>query len=112
METSNTNLEQALGFAKYQSTLNQQRSVLKEKFDNDCLLPYNGGLFKITQEWLGGFDLQSRWFLDLNQTPVEVDNPQELFDRARDAYRAALEEYGQNYQALRKQRSVRILAGL
>lgn len=112
METSNTNLEQALSFAKYQSTLNQQRQLLKQKFDNDCLLAHNGGLFKITQEWLGGFDLSSRWFLDVNQTPVEVEDPRALFDLAKETYRAALDEYGQAYQNLRKQRSVRLLAGL
>ena len=112
METINTQLEKALSFANYQSTLNQQRQLLKQKFDNDCIVAHNGGLFKISQEWLAGFDAESLWCLDMNQTPVQIDNPNEFFNKAQLAYRTALSDYGTAYQELRKQRSVRVLTGL
>ena len=112
METSNTDLEQALSFANYQSTLNQQRRLLKEKFEIDTIVPYNGGLFKITQEWLGGFDRTSTWILDMNGTPVVVADPDLLYETAKTAYRTAIESYGNEFQKLRTQRSVKRLTDL
>lgn len=105
-------LEQALSFAQYQTTLNQQRRLLKEQFESDTILPYNGGLFKITQEWLGGLDLESNWFLDMNNNPVHVTDPAELQALAKETYRSAIDRYGNEYQVLRRQRSVRSLVGL
>ena len=113
METSTeTQLEQALSFAQYQSTLNQQRRLLKEKFESDTILPFNGGLFRITQEWLGGFDKESHWVLDINNTPIKIDNPEELFAMAKETYANAINTYGEEYQKLRRQRSVRSLTDL
>jgi hypothetical protein len=112
MENLDQQLEEALSFAQYQSTLNQQRRLLKEQFETDTVVAYNGGLFKITQEWLGGFDSTSSWFLDANGTPILVTNPTELYDNARSAYNKAIVQYGEAYQKLRTQRSVRSLTDL
>ncbi len=113
METlTQEQIEQALSFAQYQAAFTEQRLILKQKFDDACIIPYNGGLFKISQEWLSGFDLTSEWVLDLNSQPVKITNPQELLDAARTAYRSALAEYGEAFQQLRKQRSVRALTTL
>jgi len=109
--TTSQRLEKALEFAQYQSTLNRQRKILKEKFEADTIIAFNGGLFKITQEWIGGFDKLATWFIDMNGYPVkinsnEVDN---FLLIAKSAYSAALEEYGNSYEILRKQRSVKSL---
>lgn len=110
METSTENqLEQALSFAHYQTTLNQQRRLLKEQFESDTILPFNGGLFKITQEWLGGLTTDTEWVLDINGNPVSVENPIELLDAATELYKTAIKHYGEEYQKLRRQRSVRSL---
>jgi hypothetical protein len=61
----NTSLDDALSFANYQATLNQQRRLLKEKFDSDCIIVYNGGLFQVTQSWLSSFDTNAKWILDI-----------------------------------------------
>ncbi len=105
-------IEDALSFAQYQSTLSQQKKYLKELFDTETTIAYNGGLFKVTVEWLGGFDLNRKWHLDANGTPIKVENTQELFDTAKTAYDTAVEKYGEEYQKLRKQRSVRSLTDL
>ncbi len=105
-------IETALGFAQYQSTLSQQKRYLKELFDTDTTIAYNGGLFKVTVEWLGGFDTTQHWHLDVNGTPIKVDDPQELYTTAKNAYSLAIEKYGEEYQKLRKQRSVRSLTDL
>ena len=100
-------LDQALSFSQYQATLNQQRRVLKEKFHNDCIIGYNGGLFKITQEWLAGFDKSFDWVLDMNQMPVQVSDTDALYDIAKAAYQSALTNYGTEFQQLRKKRNVK-----
>ena len=112
MENLDQQLEAALSFAQYQTTLNQQRRLLKEQFETDTIVAYNGGLFKITQEWLGGFDSTNEWFLDSREMPVKVDNPQELLEQARKAYKEAIEKYGKAFQDLKTQRSVKRLTDL
>lgn len=114
MTTTSQRLEAALDFAQYQSTLNRQRKILKEKFEADTILAFNGGLFKITQEWLGGFDRASDWFLDMNGYPTKVDRDRviEFLNEATVTYRTALNEYGQSYELIRKQRSVKSLTNI
>lgn len=110
--TTEIQLDQALSFSQYQSTLNQQRKLLKEKFESDTILAYGGGLFKVTQEWLGGFDKDCKWVLDINNNPISIDSPNELFDMAKETYSTAINSYGEEYQKLRRQRSVRSLTDL
>lgn len=112
METFDHQLEQALAFANYQSTLGQQRRLLKEKFDIDTLFAHSGGLFKLDQVWLATFDVQSNWHLDQQGHPVYIADPEAFIAQARTVYRTALEQYGQAYQALRKHRSVDSLTAL
>lgn len=112
MESLDQQLEEALSFAQYQTTLTQQRRLLKEQFETETIVAYNGGLFKITQEWLGGFDKTSIWLLDMNGNPVVVADPEDLYQQASTAYKAALAKYGDAYQLLRRQRSVKLLTEL
>tara|TARA_B110000503_G_C7058415_1_gene375537 strand:- start:372 stop:713 length:342 start_codon:yes stop_codon:yes gene_type:complete len=110
--TTEQQLEQALSFAQYQSTLNQQRRLLREQFESDTTLAYNGGLFKVTQEWIGSIDLEAKWVLDMNGNPINIDDAADLKSMATTAYREALTKYGEEYQKLRRQRSVRSLTDL
>jgi hypothetical protein len=112
MENLDQHLEQALSFAQYQTTLNQQKRLLKEKFESDTLFAYNGGLFRITPEFLNGYDTASAWVLDVNRQPIKIDNHQEFLDNARVTYRTAIATYGEEFQQLRRQRSVGALTDL
>jgi hypothetical protein len=112
METLDQQLEEALSFAQYQTTLNQQRRLLKEQFETDTIVAHNGGLFKVTQEWLASIDKESNWILDMNRNPVMIADPNELYELARTAYQTALAKYGDAYQQLRRQRSVKSLTDL
>lgn len=112
METLDQQLEAALSFAQYQTTLNQQRRLLKEQFETETVVAYNGGLFKVTQEWLASIDKESNWILDMNRNPVMIADPNELYELARTAYQTALAKYGDAYQQLRRQRSVKTLTDL
>jgi hypothetical protein len=112
MENLDQQLEAALSFAQYQTTLTQQRRLLKEQFESDTVIAHNGGLFKVTQEWLGGFDKTSSWFLDMNNNPVSVADPEDLYQQASTTYKDALAKYGDAYELLRRQRSVKLLTEL
>jgi hypothetical protein len=112
MDTQLPNIEAALTWAQYQTTLNNQRQLLKERFESDCVLAYNGGLFKITQAWLGGFNFDSAWALDSNELPIRVLDSRTFYNLAQSAYTQALETYGEAYEALRRQRKVRGLTEL
>jgi hypothetical protein len=112
MENLDKYLEQALSFSQYQSTLNQQRRLLKEKFSADTLFAYNGGLFKLDSVWIRSFDLESNWHLDINENPIYIDNTHEFIDKAKECYNQALKEYGEAFQDLRKKRNVKGLTDL
>jgi hypothetical protein len=112
MENLDQHLEQALSFAQYQTTLNQQKRLLTEKFESNTLLAYNGGLFRITPEFIAGYDTESNWVLDVNQQPINIDDHQNFLNLAKETYRTAIKEYGESFQQLRRQRSVRALTDL
>lgn len=107
------NLEQALEFANYQSTLNKERNFLKQKFQDQTVLAYNGGLFKLTPEFIKSVEsLESIWVLDFNGNPVKIDNRSEFIDLAKKTYIDAITAYGESYQVIRSKRNVKSLVGL
>jgi hypothetical protein len=112
MENIDQHLESALSFAQYQTTINQQRRLLKEKFESDTVIAVNGGLFKITQEWLGSFDTTNNWYIDTNGNPTHIENPGEFLAEARTIYRQAVAKYGEEFGKLRTQRSVKTITDL
>jgi hypothetical protein len=106
------NLASVLEFATYQATLTQQRKVIKQRFQDNCIFAYNGGLFQLTFNFLGALSqLQdaSQWVLDLNETPIWVDDIADFKKQAQQIYTTALTNYGQSFTALRQQRTVKSL---
>jgi hypothetical protein len=112
MENIDQHLESALSFAQYQTTINQQRRLLKEKFEADTVIAHNGSLFKITQEWLGSFDVTCNWFIDVNGNPSFIQEPAEFLTTAKSIYKQAVANYGEEFGKLRTQRSVKSLTDL
>jgi hypothetical protein len=107
------NLEQALSFANYQLTLTNHRRLLTQKFQEATVIAYNGGLFKITPELIAGVtQLQSKWLLDMNGTPIKIENSGDLIDEAVTAYNKAINDYGDQFSALRLKRNVKSLVEL
>jgi uroporphyrinogen-III decarboxylase len=107
------NLEQALSFANYQLTLTQQRRLLTQKFQEATVIAYNGGLFKITPELIAGVKhLQSKWLLDMNGTPIKIENAGDFLADAETAYNKAINDYGDQFSALRLKRNVKSLVEL
>ena len=107
------NLDQALSFANYQTVINQQRQLLKQKFIDDCVVAHNGGLFKLSPEFILAVEnLKSNWVLDLNNNPVLIEDLDSFIATAKETYHSALTAYGQSYQELKTKRNVRTLVNL
>ena len=107
------NLEQALSFANYQTTLTQQRKLLTQKFQEASVVAYNGGLFKVTLEFIGAVKcFQPTYILDSNGTPIKIEDYDTFLAEIEDTYRTAIESYGKEFTALRVKRNVKSLVEL
>ncbi len=109
------NLDSALEFANYQSTLTQQKEILLQKFKDACLIARSGGLFLITPEFISGLTLldnKSGYIVDCNNTPVFIEDLEQFFNEAKLTYNQAVAAYGAEYSKLKTQRSVKTLVGL
>ena len=97
-------LETALSDVDHIHTINNQKRLLKEKYQEDVVLFYNGGKFTVTNELLGFVNsivsLKLAYITDDNDIPVIITSPQEFSDNVIKTYRAATETYYNAYYAL------------
>jgi len=108
--------KKALEFSNYRQTLNIQRKTLKEKIDAKLTFGYNGGIFKIDRTLLTFVEMlvnkgrsENVVLLDINDNPVIVEDlnvfKEDIFDR----YFQSTFEYMEEYQKIKKSRSVEAL---
>jgi hypothetical protein len=109
-------LKNALDFANYRHTFAIQRKTLKEKIDARLTYGFNGGIFKIDRNLLTFVQvLESNGrtegvvLLDANENPVLVDDLSSFKDEIFDRYFTATNEYFEEYQKLKKSRTVESL---
>lgn len=112
-------LQTALDFANYQQTFSIQRKALKEKIDAKLTYGHNGGLFKINQSLITFVQMmldQGRSsdvpMIDSNDNPVLIGDLEVFRDEILDRYYSSLLEYYEEYQKLKKSRSVEKLLDL
>ena len=105
-------LEQALQFSNYRITLFQQLKTLKLKVANRLMYSHNGGTFKINRELISfcysllNDDQTETVLLDVNETPILIDDLLQFTDNIYSKYFETLNEYHTEYEELRKSRSV------
>lgn len=106
-------LEKALDFSNYMLTLNNQKRMLSEKYQENLLYFYNGGQFTVTKELINFVRLlvdnhadASAVITDDNDIPSIIENVQEFYDEIIDTYFEASNTYHLEYMKLKKQRSV------
>ena len=106
-------LKKALEFANYKQTFSIQRKTLKEKIEAKLTYGYNGGIFKIDRDLLNFVQLlidnkrtSGIVLLDINENPILIDNLEKFKDEIFDIYFTATNEYFNQYQDLKKSRSV------
>ena len=112
-------LKKALDFSNYNQTLNIQRKSAKEKYSSKMIVGHAGGLFNIDRELIVFVQMlinQNRIenipLIDSNNNPVMIKDMQvfrdEIFDRS---FSATLEYYNE-YEKIKKSRSVEKLVDL
>jgi hypothetical protein len=106
-------LKKALEFSNYRHTFAIQRKTLKEKIQARLTYGHNGGIFKIDQTLLNFVENlvnQGRTngipLLDANDNPIMIEDLNQFRDEIYDRYFTATLEYYEQYEALKKSRSV------
>jgi len=106
-------LSTALEFANYRQTLAIQRKTLKEKINGRLTFGHSGGLFKIDRSLITFVQMlldQGRTtdvpLMDENDNPVLVNDLQSFRDDIVDRYFTATLEYYNEYNNLKKSRTV------
>jgi hypothetical protein len=112
-------LKQALDFANYRQTLSIQKRTLKEKIEAKLTYGYNGGIFKIDRILIVFVQMlidQGRThgvpLLDMNDNPIMVEDLEIFKDEIVDRYFTSTLEYYEQFENLKKSRSVEKLLDL
>jgi hypothetical protein len=110
--------KKALEFANYQQTFSIQRKTLKEKIEAKLTYGFNNGLFRIDQSLLTFVEIlctKGRTtgvvILDVNENPVLIDDLEKFKDEIFSRYFETTNEYFEEYQILKKSRSVEKILG-
>ena len=106
-------LKAALDFSNYQQTFSIQKKVLKERISAKLTYGFNGGLFRIDRTLLTFVDMlctkgrtSGVVLLDANENPVLVDNLETFREELFQRYFEVTNEYFDQYQKIKKSRSV------
>jgi len=111
-------LKKALDFSNYMITLNNQKRILFEQYQQDCVHYYNGGRFSVTQELvsfcqnLQVLDQQTVVLVDDNKQPVEIESLTEFTTDILQVYASASNKYLTEYNNIKSNRSVEGLVDL
>ena len=106
-------LEQALSFANYRQTLNNQLQKLKTRAEGMLIFAKNGGSFTINRELICFLDYLVRskktnaTLLDDNNTPVLITDVSEFQKEITNRYFEVTNDYLKEYQEIRKSRNVK-----
>ena len=107
-----TRLKDSLKFANYRATLNNQQKKKKTNFEAQSIYSMNGGTFKLTPLLITyvktlidtGFD--SAVILDINDTPIMIDDLEDFSDDINEKYLTLIREYYLDYEKIKEARSV------
>ena len=112
-------LQKALDFSNYRQSFAIQRRTLKEKVDAKLTYGINGGIFKIDRSLITFVQMlidQGRTrgvpLIDTNDNPILIDDLLTFKDEILDRYFTTTLEYFEQYQTLKKSRSVEKLLDL
>lgn len=112
-------LQKALDFSNFQSALSTQRKLLKERLDAGLTLGYSGGIFKIDSAlitFVQFFIDQDRTsgipMIDSNGNPILIDDLNDFKEKILDRYFSSVYEYQENFEKIKKSRSIEKLIDL
>lgn len=111
-------LEKALEFSNYMITLNNQRKLIQEKFQEQSIHYYKGGKFRVTRDLIAfvqsliSLNQTSTILIDDNDIPIEVEDLQKFATDLYNTYFEAANTYLTEYNNIKKNRSVEGLINL
>ena len=105
-------LEKALEFGNYMVTLNNQKRLLKQTYEQELLYFYKGSTFTVTKELitfvstLKAQEQDTISLVDDNTGPVEVTDVEGFYQEILDTYFSATNKYLTEYNKIKTNRSV------
>jgi hypothetical protein len=111
-------LEQALAFANYKQTLNNQLQKLKIRTEGTLIFAKNGGHFTINRELICYLDYLNRnettetTLLDDNNTPVLITDVADFLKEITRRYSVVTTDYLKEYKEISKSRNVKSILDL
>ncbi len=106
-------LKAALDFAHFREAFSIQHKILKEKIQAKLTYGYNGGIFTIDRELICFVQMlldkdrtTSVVLLDINNNPIIVEDLSKFQEDIMDRCFTATNEYLEDYQKIKKSRTV------
>ena len=112
-------LKSALDFSNYQQTFSIQKKTLKERTEAKLTYGHSGGIFYIDRTLLTFVDMlcnkgrtSSVVLLDLNQNPILITDLSVFHEEILSRYFEVTNEFFEQYEQIKKSRSVEKLLDL
>jgi hypothetical protein len=105
-------LTDALNFSNYMITLDNQKRLLKEQYNNDIIHYYNGGQFTLTHALISFCALiaiagnSESVLIDDNSTPIRIDDLPAFSSNILAVYTKAGNRYLTEFTKLKNNRTV------
>jgi len=105
-------LEKALDFSNYMLTLNNQKRLLAEKYQEGLIYFYNGSQFTVTRELITfvsvmiSSEQDEVVITDDNNIPCMIEDLESFYGEIINKYTVASNDYFTAYASLKKNRSV------
>lgn len=115
---SDDRLTQALAFANYRQTLNNQIQKLKIRTDGQLIIAKNGGSFTVNRElmcfldYLVRTDITEAALIDDNKVPVLIEDIPAFLKEVTQRYFSVTTDYLKEFQELRKSRNVKSILSI
>lgn len=111
-------LQKALDISNYMVTLNNQKRILKEQYQENLVHYFGGGQFTITQELISfcqsliSMNQTGTILIDDNGMPVEIEDLEDFAQSIYSKYFEAANRYLTEYNKLKINRSVESIMNL
>lgn len=105
-------LQKALDISNYMVTLNNQKRLLQEQYQENLIYYFNGGQFTITQQLISfcqsliAMSQTDTILIDDNNTPVEIEDLVDFSQEIYSKYFEASNRYLTEYNKLKLNRSI------
>lgn len=111
-------LQKALDISNYMVTLNNQKRLLQEQYQENLIYYFNGGQFTITQQLISfcqsliAMSQPGTILIDDNKTPIEIENLNDFSQELCSKYFEASNKYLTEYNKIKSNRSVESIMDL